>query len=211
VTHQGRGGVSNRGPLQDRPPPDVLVQDPELRVAWTVRRTDTNEILVARDTTAAAGGLDLELVNGPIPFLTVTELGVEVRVYRRLGVGATEIFFRQHRVRMSDYVDRSHPFVRWQHDASVPRVTVESDGTRTLEGYVITHRLSKIHRTAIPGRCRMLRNHSVWRLIPPGSTDPYPFEYFDALPFDVADLAANRGRVCDYCFFGGPDKDVPLI
>lgn len=57
----------------------------------------------------------------------------------------------------------------------------------------------------------MLRNLSVWRLIPPGSVDPYPLEYLDALPFDVTDLPARRGQVCDYCFFGGPDKDVPLI
>ena len=192
-------------------PPDVLVQDPELRVAWAVRRTDTNEILVARDTTAAAGGLEIKLDKNQIPFLTVSELGVEVRVYRRLGVGATEIFFKQQFMRMVDYVDRSHPFVRWQHDASVPRVTVESNGTQTLHGYQITHRLSRIHRTAIPGRCRMLRNLSVWRLIPPGSVDPYPLEYLDALPFDVTDLPARRGQVCDYCFFGGPDKDVPLI
>jgi hypothetical protein len=191
-------------------PPDVLISDPELRIAWTVRRTDTNEILVTRDTTAA-GGLTLELVNGPIPFLTVQQLSLEVRVYRRLGIGATEIFLKQQYLQVVDYVDRSHPFVRWQHDASVPRVVVESDGTQTLHGYQITHRLSKIHRTAIPGRCRMLRSGSRWRLIPPGSTMPYPDEYFDALPFDLSELVEHRRQVCDYCFFGGPDKDVPLI
>ena len=191
-------------------PPDVLISDPELRVAWTARRTDTNEILVVRDTTAGAG-LDIVLVDGPIPFLTVPQLSIEVRVYRRLGVGATEIFFKQQYLQVVDYVDRTRPFVRWQHDASVPRVVVESDGTQTLHGYQITHRTSKIHRTAIPGRCRMLREHSRWRLIPPDSTMPYPFEYFDALPFDISELLQRRRQVCDYCFFGGPDKDVPLI
>ncbi len=36
-------------------------------------------------------------------------------------------------------------------------------------------------------------------------------EYLPDLPFARADLIANRARVCDYCFFGGPTKDVPLI
>jgi hypothetical protein len=56
-------------------------------------------------------------------------------------------------------------------------------------------------RTIRPGSCKKpgIRPISIdWR---PG----------DALPFDVADLPSRRGQVCEYCFFGGPDKDVPLI
>ena len=45
------------------------------------------------------------------------------------------------------------------------------------------------------------------------------FQYLDELPFPVSDLLPHRGgtdgsraeTVCDYCFFGGPDKTVPLI
>jgi hypothetical protein len=33
----------------------------------------------------------------------------------------------------------------------------------------------------------------------------------DALPFPLARLAENRSKVCDYCFFGGPTKTVPLV
>jgi hypothetical protein len=57
----------------------------------------------------------------------------------------------------------------------------------------------------------MLRFHSRRRLIPPGMTDYYPLEYLDQLPFAEQDLLQQRAQVCDYCFFGGPDKDVPLI
>ena len=191
-------------------PPDVLPQDPELRVSWTVRRTDTNDILLTRDTQAQAG-LRLDLDNGNIPFLQVSELSIQVRVYRPLGVGVTEVFFQQQYLQVSDYLDRSRPYVRWQHDAMVPVVRVEPDGTRTTLGLEVTHRRSDIHRTAIPGRCRSMRFHSRNRLIPPDSVDPYPLEYLDQLPFPEQDLVQQRAQVCDYCFFGGPDKDVPLI
>ena len=33
----------------------------------------------------------------------------------------------------------------------------------------------------------------------------------DELPFPLEELVAHRGLVCDYCFFGGPDKDEPLM
>jgi hypothetical protein len=36
-------------------PPDALPDDPELRIRWTLRRTDTNDILSSPDTQAQAG------------------------------------------------------------------------------------------------------------------------------------------------------------
>ena len=47
------------------------------------------------------------------------------------------------------------------------------------------------------------------------ATDPVEdephLEYLDQLPFPIADLMARRAEVCDYCFFGGPTRTVPLI
>ncbi len=43
-----------------------------------------------------------------------------------------------------------------------------------------------------------------------GSGAPH-LEYLDALPFPRADLDAHRAEVCDYCFYGGPTKLVPII
>jgi hypothetical protein len=34
-------------------------------------------------------------------------------------------------------------------------------------------------------------------------------DYLDALPFPAGDIDAHRGRVCDFCFYGGPDKATP--
>jgi hypothetical protein len=190
-------------------PPDVLVDDPELRVRWTVRRTDTNEILVSRDNVASVG-LTLEFDKSNVPFLELQELSIEVRVYRTLGAGVEEILYKIQKLRVTDYVDRSHPYVQWHHQAMVPLVRVEPDGSHRVLGLQIIGRQSAIHRTALPGRCRMLRNYSLNKIFP---TDGhfFPLEYSDELPFPLADLVANRDQVCDYCFFGGPTKGVPLI
>ncbi|HKQ24692.1 MAG TPA: hypothetical protein VJT81_09660 [Burkholderiales bacterium] len=190
-------------------PPDVLPEDPELRVHWIVRRVDTNAILISRDTTAL-GSLSIAFDNTVVPFLEIDRLSIEVRVYRTLGAGSTDIFYKKQYLSISDYVDRSHPYVQWFHQAMVPLVRVESDGSHTILGNHIVGRKSTIHRTALPGRCRMLRRHSLNKLFPPDGRQ-FPLEYSDALPFPIAELVANRAQVCDYCFFGGPTRTAPLI
>lgn len=190
-------------------PPDVLESDPELRIRWVVRRSDTNDILVSSDT-VAAGRLTLTFDHTSVPFLEVEALGVEVRVYRTLGAGTEEIFYRTQSLRVTDYVDRSHPYVQWSHQAAVPRVQVEPDGTQRILGLQVVGRRSKIHRTALPGRCQMLRRHSLQKLLPP-DVRGFPLEYLDHLPFPLADLTAHRAKLCDYCFYGGPARNEPLI
>jgi hypothetical protein len=190
-------------------PADVLAADPELRVAWTIRRRDTNDIVLSRDT-LAQGNLSISFDNDVIPFLEVPSVGIEVRLYRPLGAEVDEIFHENRLMPIVDYVDRSHPFVRWSHQAVVPIVKVEPDGSHTQLTQVAVGRNSAIHRTAIPGRCRMLRNYSLQRVLPKDGP-PFQLEYLDQLPFPIEEIIPNRAVLCDYCFFGGPTKDVPLI
>jgi hypothetical protein len=35
--------------------------------------------------------------------------------------------------------------------------------------------------------------------------------YLDELPFPIEEINAHRDELCEYCFFGGPDKFIPLI
>jgi hypothetical protein len=189
-------------------PPDTLADDPELRVRWILRRTDTNEILRFQDTTAL-NGIAFSFDATVVPYLQVAQLSLEWRVYRTLGAGSEEIFSGQEYLDIVDYVDRSHPYVHWDHEVNLPVVRVQPDGSQILEGRVIKLRHSKLHRTAIPGRCRMLRHYSLNRLTHPDQP-AYPLIYLDDLPFSATEILANRGQLCDYCFFGGPDKDVSL-
>jgi hypothetical protein len=190
-------------------PADALAEDPELRCRWTVRRSDTNEILLSRDRPARVN-LELLLGIAQIPFLELEEITIEARVYRTLGAGSEELVNKLLTLRVEDYVDRHHPYVRWTHDLMLPVVRVEADGSHTIDGYSLATRHSAIHRTALPGRCRMLVHISGFKLEPEGAL-AYPYDYLDTLPFPEAELIPRRAVVCDYCFFGGPDKTVPLI
>lgn len=196
-------------------PVDVLLNDPELRVSWTVRRRDTNEIILQRDTLADdnlpnSDNLSITVDGSIVDFLAIDALLVEVRLYRAMGAEFDNIYSGHVVMPVSDYVDRSHPFVRWQHQTVVPIVRVESGGSHTLVTEAAVGRRSAIHRTAIPGRCRMLRYYSLDRVLPRDAPE-FELEYLDALPFPVEDIAQHRNGLCDYCFFGGPTKTDPLI
>ena len=65
---------------------------------------------------------------------------------------------------------------------------------------------SRIHRTAVAARCKMLRQVS----------DIYHADRFfglrfrDYLPFTWDNIDLHRTELCDYCFWGGPDKTTPF-
>jgi hypothetical protein len=188
----------------------LLVDDPELRVRWTVRRLDTNQIVFTTDD-VVANSLSLELTIANVPFLETDFFQVECRVYRALGSQVTEFLNYTRALTIQDALDRSHPFVQWTHDVFTPIVEVRPDGSSIETGYQLRTRQSAIHRTALPGRCRMATSYSLKREEPNKALQKRTPDYLDELPFPIANLIPNRSKVCDYCFFGGPDKTEPLI
>ena len=190
-------------------PPPV---DPRLRIRWSVRRSDTGEVVFVRDGRAASL-LRLRLSQDEIPLATCDRFVVSVRMYRSFGAkDVVEFLNESSELRVSDIVDRSHPFVRWRHVARIDQVRVEPDGRKVLVGRPLRQKQSKIHRTHLTERCAMLGSIAQPLSPPPGETfPPREIEYLDVLPFPVEALVDFRGQVCDYCFFGGPDKDVSLL
>jgi hypothetical protein len=190
-------------------PPPV---DPRLRIRWSVRRFDTNEVAFARDGEAASL-LKLRLSQDEIPLATCDRFVVSVRMYRPFGTKAvTEILNASSDLRVTDIVDRTHPFVRWKHVARIDQVRVEPNGRKVLVGRPLRERQSKIHRTHLTERCSMLI--SITQPLSPPHGERFPpkeVEYLDVLPFPAEELAEHRRQVCDYCFFGGPDKSVSLL
>jgi hypothetical protein len=68
---------------------------------------------------------------------------------------------------------------------------------------------SRIHRTAVAARCLMLRQAiASWR-DGAGNYRLMPLRLRDFLPFTWDNIAAHRHELCDYCFYGGPDKTTP--
>jgi hypothetical protein len=102
---------------------------------------------------------------------------------------------------VSDYFDRHHSFVRWgAHWAHFRNV-----GT----GGEWWHRYSqpKVHRTAPSARCLALR-----QLVSRYAASPFQpaLFYSDSLDYAWDDLAMHRDELCDYCFFGGPTRQLEL-
>ena len=192
-------------------PFDVQPEDPQLNIRWTVRRDDTQEDVFVADRQAKAQ-LILSISNDFIPFLATPNFTIQCRVYRTLGPNIEELFGDSRTLKIFDRVDRSHPYVHWSHEVWTPEVRVDDNGARELLGYAATGRRSKLHRTDLPGRCRSVSHFSLNQIRDPGvGVTPSVIKYLDVLPFPREDLIANRRKVCDYCFFGGPTKTVPLI
>ena len=181
--------------------------DPRVYVRWTARRNDTNDVIAASDG-PAGDNMSFQL-TAPVLMLAPS-LTIECRVYRALET-TTELFGARTLLAIQDqHFDRTHPYVRWEHPVRTPEVRVERDGSRTYVGTLDRHRVSAIHRTDYPARCQMVTRYSD-AVLPEddGSGRPH-LQYLDQLPFPRAYLNDNRSQVCDYCFFGGPTKTVPL-
>ena len=189
-------------------PFDAHPADPFLRVRWTFRRLDRNEVVSSADGPYASNATFVVDYSAS-DLLLSPSFSVETRVYRQTLGFPTELSSSLETIRVSDRLDRSHPYVHWNHKVMVPIVVVGPNDERTLLRQDLIQRRSKIHRTHVPGRCRMASCFAA-ELSGAAKSESQHVDYLDALPFPVPDLVARRGEVCDYCFFGGPSKSIPL-
>lgn len=186
--------------------------DPIVRIRWQVRRTDTNAVVVTQDQqmlTPNADRVSLNLSTGDLS--NCSKFTISCRVYRPLGSDVEELLNRTISLDISDRLDRTHPYVHWKHTVAIPQTEVFEGGQQEITGYNYINRQSAIHRTAFPGRCLFVAQYSE-DVLPKDDASARPsLKYLDELPFPVSELAAHRDEICEYCFFGGPGKTVPLI
>ncbi|HET9649267.1 MAG TPA: hypothetical protein VFP34_13710 [Microlunatus sp.] len=183
-------------------PADLLASDPHLRIAWTLRRLDHNVTVDSADGSAETTrsyrrDLTLDDASG------APSMSLECRVYRTLGTTIENRFHTTVTLKPSDRLDHSHPYVHWGGTVPLPAFVKTADGSLTRNGLASVDRRSKIHRTDLPGRCLFADAYG-----PVITQHP---DYLDALPFPETELSLHRELVCDYCFFGGPDKSSPLV
>lgn len=194
-------------------PFNVKEEDPYLITSWTIRRTDTNEILLTvskQSTDADPFGLSIDSL-GPV-FLETPAFRIDCNVSRVVGNHTKSLQNSFFLIEIADRLDRSRPYVFWEHEIYKPNVTVEQDGSQTIHGYSREQRRSDIHLTSIPQRCRMADRYSPMVAPRPDADPERPYlQYLDELPFPADAIMENRTKLCDYCFFGGPDKDIPLV
>jgi hypothetical protein len=132
----------------------------------------------------------------------VSGFKIKCRVYRPWGDWTEDIYNVNYVLDIVDTLDRTKKFVQWEpYGTLYQKYPIENGELHYDKGYWVTeHREPKIHKTDIDVRCKMVAFHT------PYVGDP---RYFDELPFPENQLLQNRHLVCDYCFFGGPDKDDP--
>ena len=185
--------------------PDIMLWHPEnplIDIRWQVRRSDTNQVIQSQRLPAANPDALSITVNLNSPNnIASPKYKVNCTPLRRGSPNET-IASSSLEVEIKDRLDRTHPFVQWDHSTCVPRVE-RVKGILRLTGWDGVNRSSKIHKTKLPGRCRMAGQYSP-------ATWPVSLHYSDELPFPADQIIVNRALLCDYCFFGGPDKSEPL-
>jgi hypothetical protein len=184
-----------------------------LQLFWEVRRKDTNAVIATATRAYNAPGSNGILVPHHTKDLyNVTEFAVSCRVMMTLGSAAGEIWSGKQTIIIADALDRSRPFVEWGGKY------VHFSNVGTGGKYWTRYSRSRIHRTAVAARCRMLRARVFGRQLALEHPEenwaaldgPGPeFHYLDTLPWPWADLKFHRKILCEYCFFGGPDKTSP--
>jgi hypothetical protein len=168
---------------------------PDLKLSWTVWTGDTGKIAAA-----AVKAYNDPLGNGVLiphhseDLYLVDSFVVECVATLTLGSQVGEIWRGKTAIHVFDkHVDRHHRFVEW----GPKYVYFRNEGTGGVWWY--RTRKSRIHRTAVSARCKALREPIRGAV-----------KYSDTLPFAWSALATNRKVLCEYCFFGGPDKSDPL-
>lgn len=203
--------------------PQMEALSTNLSVVWEVRRVDNNALLgtvtqpykpnpflvssigifgankVVRGVVAdpESNGILIGLRHPDLYYLD--ELKIRCTITATLGSQVGEIWTDERHLTIDENLDRHRKFVQWGPDM----VYFQNAGTG---GEWWAHkRTSRIHRTATGGRCLMMRRMASYS----GRLRP-KFRYFDVLPYTWSQLYQHRHYLCEYCFFGGPDKTVPF-
>ena len=173
----------------------------KVTLAWRVRRGDTMQIILSKQTSyadPAGNGIQWQWQLPGQYYMD--KFIVECTVSLTLGNQKGEIGKLSTEIPIKDRLDRFHKYVEWgPYTVSFPNPD-ESDTW-------FRHRKSRIHRTAVGARCKMLRDRDKFKT--PRWHADRDLVYRDSLPFDWNDLNLHRKPLCEYCFFGGPASDVP--
>jgi hypothetical protein len=185
--------------------------DPSVRIRWEAAARPSGTVLQTRDRKLSEAGATTFNISHTGQAAAVRTFDIRCRVYRPSGSAQEDVYKTETSVYVHDRLDATKgPFVRWSHWVYLPETTAAGKPTKASLGYRYKQRSSKIHRTLTPGRCKMADRYTE-------RVDPWskkyqrtPLQYLQALPFPVAQIREHRKELCDYCFFGGPDKQDAL-
>jgi hypothetical protein len=181
-----------------------------LVLVWSVTRTDNGEEVasaIVPYSTAPFNGPSLHHHSEKL--YTANTFTISCIATLTLGNQVGEIWSFSEQLEINDLLDRSHSFVHWgPHD-----VVFAAPGYTAQAPIFWCHtRNSRVHRTAVAARCQMLKLKAVSVITTTArkKRNFVPLKYIDDLKFDWSTLLMHRKILCEFCFFGGPDKLVPL-
>ncbi|MCA9686243.1 MAG: hypothetical protein KC457_29005, partial [Myxococcales bacterium] len=124
---------------------------------------------------------------------------IRARIYRPWGQSTQELCAGFFTLDVSDRLRRDVPFVRWKSTPCFDLYTYRKGHPfRRLWRTQKETRQSRIHLTDPAHRCRFADAY-------PKELDRESLDYLVTLPVAPGE-AGFRELVCDYCFYGGPDK-----
>ncbi len=182
-------------------------QDPLVRVRWEVYAGKTS--LFTKDNAIRTSNiltkpLKTSIDHNKQEWQAFESFIVKCRVYRPWGDWTEEIYKSEITIAIQDRLHRDKKYVKWgAHDVFWKHYTAKkNDPARQSAGWGSANRNSKIHKTDVDTRCKFVTHYSE-------DYDIDTLAYSDDLPFPPDKVKENRHLVCDYCFFGGPDKKEP--
>ena len=172
-------------------PLGVLVDDPQLRLRWSVIDAGTGAVLATEDGTAAS-----RLVHAVVPATVApgrAALTVRAEMYRDLASASVSLADESVPLSIRGPLP-SAAYVRWSYGVVTPQLAFQTAANSwTYSGDLQHNRRSAIHRTDEP--CKFAGRRSRYT---------FDVENFGSLPFALQLLEDHRGELCDYCFYGGP-------
>jgi uncharacterized Zn-finger protein len=186
-----------------------------LMIRWTAARNDTGEQVLDQKTLFTAGNtaINIQRADGPTGDLIYNDTWtVTCVVYRPADSLMPQYDYCNLtlQVGLTDVVNRRHPYVQWRHRIGIH----DPAGPPPLKHHKLwfRDRTAKIHRTDLLIRCSMLDR----------AMNEHPqiyLSYLDSLAeYGTLEELTHphlvpKGKpkvLCDYCFFGGPTKNVWL-
>lgn len=177
-----------------------------LVLQWQVTRNDNGAVVASATIPYSATNNGPSIDHHSPDLYAVSAFTVTCTATLTLGNQVGQIWSGSQVLVIDDILDRSHSFVHWGPHTVHFRPPDWSPSNPLFWAHI---RRSRIHRTAIAARCRMLKLKAAEAAVVNPEDPGIPLQYLDALPWSWDKLNQFRGPLCEYCFFGGPDKKTP--
>lgn len=204
--------VHNRNPIVIKfSAPEGLYHpdDDMVKIRWTVFAEHTGNKIIETDEAIKRKSLSTHIPthckidHAKTEWDAFEKYIIRCRVYRPWGVTTQEIYYKEITITIADRLHRDKPYVRWESDVFYKGYTAKlKDENRQPLGWINEKRKSQIHKTDPDTRC--------------GYADRYTDKltkddliYLDTLPFPESDIKLHLNEICEFCFYGGPDKVNP--